>query len=58
MMTQMLTPAAIAEMTDDELAVASFSIDQRLAHLVDDDDSPLWQERQIVDAEIARRGLG
>lgn len=54
----MLTAAEIRDMTDDELAVASFSIDQKLTLLVDDEDSPLWDERQIVDREVARRGIG
>ena len=46
-----------ARMSNDELAFALFSVDQRLDTLVDDEDSPLWDERQELLAEAARRGL-
>lgn len=44
-------------LTDDELARALFTVDQRLDTLVDDEDSPLWDERQALQAEAARRRL-
>ena len=44
-------------LSNDELAMALFSVDQKLDVLVDDEDSPLWDERQALLAEIERRGL-
>lgn len=44
-------------LTDDQLATALFIVDQRLDALVDDEDSPLWGERQALLAEADRRGL-
>jgi hypothetical protein len=50
----MLDPTA---MTDDQLATALYIGDQLLDKLVDDGDSPLWDERQALLAEVERRGL-
>jgi hypothetical protein len=50
----MLKPSA---MTSDALAVALFWVDQQLDRLVDDEDSPLWDQRQVLRAEATRRSL-
>jgi hypothetical protein len=46
-----------AALSDDDLAALSFAVDRDLDTLVDDEDSPLWDQRAAIAAEVAARGL-